>query len=99
MDDIPARELKGMADELKTQVGRGVVVLIATDDGKASIVVGVTDDLTERFKAGDAVKSATSAVGGSGGGRPTMAQGSVPAGADTASAIQAIKDLMIASLA
>ena len=99
MDDIPARELKGMADELKAQVGRGVVVMVATDDGKASIVVGVTDDLTERFKAGDAVKSATSAVGGSGGGRPTMAQGSVPAGADTALAIQAIKDLMIASLA
>ena len=98
MDDIPAKELKGMADELKAQVGSGVVVLIATDEGKGSIVVGVTDDLVDRLKAGDAVKAATSAVGGSGGGRPTMAQGSMPAGADADVAVNAIKGLMTSSL-
>ena len=98
MDDIPAKELKGMADELKAQVGSGVVVLIATDEGKGSVVVGVTDDLADRLKAGDAVKAATSAVGGSGGGRPTMAQGSMPAGADTDVAVNAIKGLMMSSL-
>lgn len=75
LSDIPAKELKGMADEIKKQIGSGVVALICTDNGKVSIVVGVTDDLTARINAVDLVRlGAAAADGKGGGGRPDMAQ-------------------------
>ncbi|MEM9469758.1 MAG: alanine--tRNA ligase [Pseudomonadota bacterium] len=75
LPDFPAKDLKGMADELKQNLGSGVVALIATMDGKASIVVGVTDDLTASINAVDLVKLGAEALGGEGGGgRPDMAQ-------------------------
>lgn len=82
-----------MADDLKQQIGSGVVVLIATDEGKASIVVGVTDDLTARINAVDLVKIGAAALGGQGGGgRPDMAQaGGTNAGAAN-DAVKAIED-------
>ena len=49
LEDIPPRDLKPLADELKRQVGSGVVALVSVTEGKASIVVGVTDDLTASF--------------------------------------------------
>ena len=95
LDDVPARDLKGMADELKTQVESGVVVLVSNDGGKAAVVVGVTADLVERFSAADAVKAASPAVGGKGGGgRPDMAQAGGPDGAAGQAAIEAVKALM-----
>jgi alanyl-tRNA synthetase len=75
MDDVPAKDLKPMADDLKIKIGSGVVMLISTEGGKASIVIGVTDDLTARFSAVDLVKKGAIALGGSGGGgRADMAQ-------------------------
>ncbi|MFA7275808.1 MAG: alanine--tRNA ligase [Pseudobdellovibrionaceae bacterium] len=75
LDDVPAKDLKPMADDLKGKIGSGVIALIATSDGKASIVVAVTDDLTGRISAVDLVKVGAAALGGSGGGgRPDMAQ-------------------------
>lgn len=75
LSDIPAKELKGMADEIKKQIGSGVVALICTDNGKVSIVVGVTDDLTATINAVDLVRlGAAAADGKGGGGRPDMAQ-------------------------
>ncbi len=75
LSDIPAKELKGMADEIKKQIGSGVVALICTDNGKVSIVVGVTDDLTAKINAVDLVRlGAAAADGKGGGGRPDMAQ-------------------------
>ena len=75
LSDIPAKELKGMADEIKKQIGSGVFALICTDNGKVSIVVGVTDDLTARINAVDLVRlGAAAADGKGGGGRPDMAQ-------------------------
>src|SRR3546814_14958646 len=68
LDGVPPRELKGMADELKKQVGSGVVALIATNDGKGSIVVAVTDDLTSRLSAVDLARVGSEAMGGKGGG-------------------------------
>ena len=53
LDGVPAKELKSLADDLKTQVGTGVVALVSVTDGKASVVVGVTDDLTKRLSAVD----------------------------------------------
>ena len=57
LEDLPPKELKPMADELKRQVGSGVVTLVSVADGKASLVVGVTDDLTARVSAVDLVRA------------------------------------------
>ena len=64
-----------MADDFKTQIGSGVVTLIASFEGKVSIVVAVTDDLTSKISAVDLVRAGAEAMGGKGGGgRPDMAQ-------------------------
>jgi alanyl-tRNA synthetase len=92
LPDVPAKELKSMADALKKQLGSGVVALIATADGKASVVVGVTDDLTGRLSAVDLVKAGSAALGGQGGGgRPDMAQAGGPDAANAQNAIAAIE--------
>ena len=99
LEDVPARELKPMADALKKQVGSGVVALVAVSDGKASLVVGVTPDLTERLSAIDLVRAGSAALGGKGGGgRPDMAQAGGPNAAAAAEALAAIEGQM-ASLA
>jgi len=73
--DFPAKDLKGMVDDYKKKIESGVVVLVATNEGKASIVVGVTADLTDKINAVDLVKLGAQALGGKGGGgRPDMAQ-------------------------
>ena len=92
LDGVPAKELKSLADDLKTQVGTGVVALVSVTDGKASVVVGVTDDLTERLSAVDLVRAGSQAVGGKGGGgRPDMAQAGGPDGANGQAALDAIE--------
>jgi alanyl-tRNA synthetase len=79
VEGIAAKELKGLADEEKARLGSGVVVLIGTADDKASLVVGVTDDLTSRINAVDLVRLGAEALGGKGGGgRPDMAQAGGP---------------------
>lgn len=92
LEGFPAKDLKPMVDDLKKKIGSGVITLIATDDGKASIVVGVTDDLTARVSAVDLVKTGVEVLGGKGGGgRPDMAQGGGP-NADAANdAVNAIE--------
>jgi alanyl-tRNA synthetase len=92
VEDLPPKDLKPMADELKKQVGTGVVTLVAVNDGKASIVVGVTGDLTERISAVDLVRAGSEALGGKGGGgRPDMAQAGGPNGAAAQDAVAAIE--------
>ena len=79
LEDIPAKDLKGMADELKESLGSGVVALVTRMDGKASIVVAVTKDLTDKYNAVDLVKIGSAKLGGKGGGgRPDMAQAGGP---------------------
>jgi alanyl-tRNA synthetase len=91
VEGVSPKDLKSLADGAKTQVGSGVVAFIAAADGKASVVVGVTDDLTARISAVDLVKVAAEALGGKGGGgRPDMAQAGGPAG-DSNAALAAIK--------
>jgi alanyl-tRNA synthetase len=98
-EGLAAKDLKGMADELKKQVGSGVVAVIALNDGKASLVVGVTDDLTKRLSAVDLVKAGAAALGGKGGGgRPDLAQAGGPDGAQAQAAVAAI-EAVVAALA
>ncbi len=90
--DLPAKDLKPFADELKKQVGTGVVVAIAVADGKASVVVGVTEDAVGKASAVDLVRVAAAALGGKGGGgRPDMAQAGGPDGDKAADAIAAVE--------
>jgi alanyl-tRNA synthetase len=89
---IEIKDLKSLADEGKKQLGSGVVALVATSaDGKASIVVGVTPDLTARFSAVDLVRKASEVLGGKGGGgKPDMAQAGGPDGGKADAALDAI---------
>jgi len=93
LDGVPAKDLKNLADDLKKQLGSGVVAVVSNTDGKASIVVGVTEDLTEKVSAVDLVRVGSEALGGKGGGgRPDMAQAGGPNGADGQQALDAIRD-------
>jgi alanyl-tRNA synthetase len=90
--DVPAKDLKSLVDEAKKSLGSGVAVFVAVNEGKAAVVVGVTDDLVGKHPAGGLIPAAVAAVGGKGGGgRPDMAQGGGPDGAKAADAIAAVK--------
>jgi alanyl-tRNA synthetase len=92
LNGVVAKDLKGMADEFKKKLGSGVVALIGVEDGKASAVVGVTDDLSKSLSAVDLVKAGVLALGGKGGGgRPDMAQGGGPDAAKASEALKAIE--------
>jgi alanyl-tRNA synthetase len=92
LDGVPAKDLKTMVDDLKKQVGSGVVALIAVNDGKASLVVGVTPDLTASNDAVKLVQAGSAALGGKGGGgRPDMAQAGGPDGKNAQDALAAIE--------
>ena len=71
--DNPAA-LRDLADRLKEKIKSGIVVLGSVNGPKALLIVGVTKDLTDRFHAGNVIKQIAGTVGGSGGGRPDMAQ-------------------------
>ncbi|HKS89691.1 MAG TPA: alanine--tRNA ligase, partial [Stellaceae bacterium] len=74
VEDVPGRELRSLADGLKKRIGSGVVALVSRADGKAAIVVGVTEDLTDRIDAVELARRGAEALGGKGGGgRPDMA--------------------------
>ncbi|MBI2737867.1 MAG: alanine--tRNA ligase [Rhodospirillales bacterium] len=92
LNGVPGKELKGMADEYKKKLGSGVVALIGVEDGKASAVVGVTDDLSKNLSAVQLVKAGVAALGGKGGGgRPDMAQGGGPDATKAPEALKAIE--------
>jgi len=92
MGETPARDLKGLAEAIGKQMGSGVVALVSSAEGKASIVVGVSADLTGRVNAVDLVRKAAVAVGGKGGGgRPEMAQAGGPDGGKTKDALEAVR--------
>ncbi len=95
LEDTPARELKSMADELKTGLENAVICLVATYDGKASIVVAVTPDLADRYNAVDLVRLGSAALGGGGGGgRPDMAQAGGPDASNAGAALAAVSDAL-----
>jgi alanyl-tRNA synthetase len=89
IDGLPAKQLRGLVDEGKKQIGSGVVAFVGIDGAKAGLAVGVTADLTDRFDAVELVKVGADLLGGSGGGgRPDMAQAG---GNDTSAASAALE--------
>jgi alanyl-tRNA synthetase len=68
------KELRSMVDDLRGKLGSGIVLLAAEQDGKVSLALGVSKDLTDRLKAGDLIREIAGIVGGRGGGRPDFAQ-------------------------
>jgi alanyl-tRNA synthetase len=97
LGDVPARDLKGIAEALSKQIESGVVALVSTADGKASVVVSVSPDLTARFSAVDLVRAASAAVGGrGGGGRPDLAQAGGPDAGGAEAALEAVRHALAA---
>jgi alanyl-tRNA synthetase len=93
--DVPARDLKSLAEAIGKQMESGVVALVSTAEGKASIVVGVSPDLTSRFSAVDLVRAASAAVGGKGGGgRADLAQAGGPEADKAGEALEAIRSVL-----
>lgn len=75
LQDIPAKDLKPLADQLKVELGSGVIILTSVIDDKVALVIAVTADLTSKISAVDLVRLGAEALGGQGGGgRPDMAQ-------------------------
>ena len=92
LEGFDAKGLRGVVDEAKQRLGSGIAIAVAVNDGKASVSVGVTDDLIARIGAVDLVRIAVAALGGQGGGgRPDMAQGGGPDGSKAANAIAAVR--------
>ncbi|MFN3469225.1 MAG: alanine--tRNA ligase [Novosphingobium sp.] len=92
LDGLDPKELRGLLDQAKQRLGSGVAVIVAVNEGKASIAAAVTEDLTGRISAVDLVRAGVEALGGKGGGgRADMAQGGGPEGARAAEAIAAAK--------
>jgi alanyl-tRNA synthetase len=92
IEGLDPKGLRGLVDDAKKQLGSGVAVLVAVNEGRASVAVGVTDDLTGERSAVDLVRHAVAALGGQGGGgRPDMAQGGGPDGAKAHEAVQAVR--------
>ena len=92
LGEVPARDLKGLAETIGRQIGGGVVALVSTAEGKASVVVGVAPELVGRFNAVDLVRAAAAAVGGKGGGgRPDLAQAGGPDGTAAEAALAAVR--------
>ena len=87
------KDLRGLIDDGKRQVGSGIVAIVGvTEDGKAGLAVGVTEDLTGTYNAVDLVKVGAAALGGKGGGgRPDMAQAGGPDGSKAQAALEAIE--------
>ncbi|MGI9493995.1 MAG: alanine--tRNA ligase-related protein, partial [Geminicoccaceae bacterium] len=92
LHDIPAKELRGVADAVLKQLGSGVAAVVSATDGKAAIVVSVSDDLKDRVNAVNLVRTGVAELGGKGGGgRPDFAQGGGPNGQAADAAIGAIE--------
>jgi alanyl-tRNA synthetase len=94
-DGLDPKGLRGEVDSMKQRLGSGVATLVAVNEGRGSVAVGVTDDLLGTISAVDLVKAAVAALGGQGGGgRPDMAQGGGPDGSKANEALQAVREAL-----
>ena len=92
LGDVPARDLKGLADAIGRETSADVVAVVSTAEGKASVVVSVAPDMLARFNAVDLVRAASAALGGrGGGGRPDLAQAGGPDATAVDRALDAVR--------
>ncbi len=93
LEGVSPKDLRGLVDDGKKQIGTGVVAIIGvSDDGKAGLVVGVTEDIVADYNAVDLVKTGAEVLGGKGGGgRPDMAQAGGPNAGQAQAALDAIE--------
>ncbi len=96
LGDMDSKDMKGLVDESKVRLGSGVVALVsANGEGRASLYVGVTADLTSKLNAVDLVRAGASVLGGKGGGgRPDLAQAGGPDAGKASEALEAIRALL-----
>jgi alanyl-tRNA synthetase len=92
VEGFDPKGLRAAIDEMKKRLGSGIGALVAVNEGRASVAVGVTDDLAGQVSAVDLVKAAVATLGGQGGGgRPDMAQGGGPDGSKAREALDAVR--------
>jgi alanyl-tRNA synthetase len=95
VEGLDPKDLRSTVDTMKQRVGSGIAALIAVNEGRASVAVGVTDDLSKQVSAVDLVKAAVATLGGQGGGgRPDMAQGGGPDGSKAKEALEAVRQAL-----
>jgi alanyl-tRNA synthetase len=95
VEGFDPKGLRAAVDDMKKRLGSGIGALVAVNEGRASVAVGVTEDLAGQVSAVDLVKAAVATLGGQGGGgRPDMAQGGGPDGSKAAEALDAVKDAL-----
>ena len=95
VEGLNPKDLRAAVDDMKKRLGSGIGVLVAVNDGRASVAVGVTDDLAGQVSAVDLVKAAVATLGGQGGGgRADMAQGGGPDGSKAQEALAAVRDAL-----
>ena len=95
VESFDPKGLRAAVDDMKKRLGSGICALVAVNEGRASVAVGVTDDLAGEISAVDLVKAAVATLGGQGGGgRPDMAQGGGPDGSKAKEALDAVKDAL-----
>ncbi len=93
LENYPAKDLKAIMDTLKKNLGSGIVLLSNLSEGKVTLLLGITDDLTEKFHAGHIIRDLSSLVGGQGGGgRPNLAQTGGSNGKGIEEAIQRLRE-------
>ncbi|OYY63922.1 alanine--tRNA ligase [Sphingomonas sp. 28-62-11] len=92
IDGLDPKGLRGAVDDVKARIGSGIAMIVAVNDGRASVAVGISDDLVASHNAVDLLRVAVAALGGQGGGgRPDMAQGGGPDGDKAAEAVTAVR--------
>ncbi len=95
VEGFDPKGLRAAVDEMKKRLGSGIGALVVVNEGRASVAVGVTDDLAGQVSAVELVKAAVATLGGQGGGgRPDMAQGGGPDGAKAKEALEAVRDAL-----
>ena len=95
VEGLDPKGLRGAVDDAKARIGSGVAMIVAVNEGRASVAVGVSADLTGSHNAVDLLRAAVAALGGQGGGgRPDMAQGGGPEGDKAADAVAAVKSVL-----
>ncbi len=90
VEGADAKSLKNIADQVRSKINKGVFFLVAKEDDKASLVAGVTSNLTADLKAGDLMQHANSQIGGKGGGRPDMAMGATTDLSNLSTALESV---------